>query len=296
MAKEPRVLTGKVVAITGAARGIGLATARACAARGMKVAIGDLDEAEAARAAEGVPGAIGLPLDVTDRDSFERFLDATDERLGNVDVLVNNAGIMQLGRFVDEDDATAQRQVDINVHGVMYGMKIVLPRFQARNTGHLVNIASSAGKGGFPGGATYCGTKHFVVGVTEAVRAELRDTPIEFSCVMPGVVNTELASGLQSARGVKNVEPEDVAAEIVSALEHPRFDVFVPRVAGGITKVMGVLPRSAREGVARALKADKVLAGADPQARRAYELRASQSEPGLEGGEPQKQLTPSSDQ
>ena len=290
------MLTGKVVAITGAARGIGLATARACAARGMKVAIGDLDQAEAARAAEGVPGAIGLPLDVTDRDSFERFLDATDERLGNVDVLVNNAGIMQLGRFVEEDDATAQRQVDINVHGVMYGMKIVLPRFQARNTGHLVNIASSAGKGGFPGGATYCGTKHFVVGVTEAVRAELRDTAIEFSCVMPGVVNTELASGLQSARGVKNVEPEDVAAEIVSALEHPRFDVFVPRVAGGITKVMGVLPRSAREGVARALKADKVLAGADQQARRAYELRASQSEPGLEGGEPQKQLTPSSDQ
>ena len=257
--------------------------------------MGDLDEAEASKAAESVPGAIGLPLDVTDRQSFQRFLDAADERLGNVDVLVNNAGIMQLGPFVDEDDATAQRQVDINVHGVMYGMKIVLPRFQARNSGHLVNIASSAGKGGFPGGATYCGTKHFVVGVTEAVRAELRDTGVEVSCVMPGVVNTELASGLGSARGVKNVEPEDVAAEIVSALEHPRFDVWVPRVAGTITKVMGVLPRSAREGVGRALKADKVLAGADPQARRAYELRASKSEPGLEGGEPQKQLTPSAD-
>ena len=164
MAKEPVPLHGKVVAITGAARGIGLATAKACAARGMKVAIGDLDEAEAKRAAEGVPGAVGLPLDVTDRESFEAFLDAADEQLGNVDVLVNNAGIMQLGPFVDEDDVTAKRQVDINVHGVMYGMKIVLPRFQARNAGHLVNIASSAGKGGFPGGATYCGTKHFVVG------------------------------------------------------------------------------------------------------------------------------------
>ena len=291
MAKQPVVLHGKVVAITGAARGIGLATAKACAARGMKVAIGDLDEAEAKRAAEGVPGAVGLPLDVTDRESFERFLDAADEQLGNVDVLVNNAGIMQLGPFVDEDDVTAKRQVDINVHGVMHGMKIVLRRFHARNAGHLVNIASSAGKGGFPGGATYCGTKHFVVGVSEAVRAELRDTDIEVSCVMPGVVNTELASGLPSARGVKNVEPEEVAAEIVSALEHPRFDVFVPRVAGRITKVMAVLPRGAREGVARALKADKVLAAADPEARRGYELRASQSEPGLEGGEPQKQLS-----
>ena len=244
MAKEPVPLHGKVVAITGAARGIGLATAKACAARGMKVAIGDLDEAEAKRAAESVPGAVGLPLDVTDRESFEAFLDAADEQLGNIDVLVNNAGIMQLGPFVDEDDVTAKRQVDINVHGVMYGMKIVLPRFQARNAGHLVNIASSAGKGGFPGGATYCGTKHFVVGLSEAVRAELRDTDIEVSCVMPGVVNTELASGLPSARGVKNVEPEEVAAEIVSALEQPRFDVYVPRVAGTITKVMGVLPQA----------------------------------------------------
>ncbi len=291
MAKEPVPLHGKVVAITGAARGIGLATAKACAARGMKVAIGDLDEAEAKRAAEEVPGAIGLPLDVTDRESFERFIDATDEQLGNIDVLVNNAGIMHLGPFVDEDDVTARRQVDINVHGVMHGMKIVLPRFHARNAGHLVNIASSAGKGGFPGGATYCGTKHFVVGVSEAVRAELRDTDIEVSCVMPGVVNTELASGLNPARGVKNVEPEEVAAEIVSALEHPRFDVYVPRVAGRITKVMSVLPRGAREAVARGLKADKVLAAADPEARRGYELRASQSEPGLEGGESQKQLS-----
>jgi NADP-dependent 3-hydroxy acid dehydrogenase YdfG len=291
---EPRPLPGRVVAITGGARGIGLATARACAAQGMKVAIGDLDEAEAKRAAEDVPGAIGLPLDVTDRDSFESFLDAADEQLGNVDVLVNNAGIMQIGPFLDEDDATAHRQVDINVHGVMYGMKLVLPRFLARDTGHLVNIASSAGKGGFPGGATYCGTKHFVVGVSEAVRAELRDTPIEVSCVMPGVVNTELASGLQEARAIKNVEPEDVANEIVAVLAKPRFDVFVPRSAGAVLKVMSVFPRPVREGIARGLKADKVLAGADPNARKAYELRASKSEPGLEGGEPQKQLTESS--
>lgn len=291
MAKEPRPLAGKVVAITGAARGIGLATARACAAQGMRVAVGDLDEAEAKRAANGLPDAVGLPLDVTDRESFERFVDAAEAKLGPVDVLVNNAGIMQLGPFVEEDDVTARRQVDINVHGVMYGMKIVLPRFLARSTGHLVNIASSAGKAGFPGGATYCGTKHFVIGVSEAVRAELRGTPVEVSCVMPGVVNTELASGLPPARGVKSVEPEDVAAEIVAALEHPRFDVYVPRTAGAITKVIGVLPRRAREGVGRALKADKVLAGADPEARRGYELRAAHSEPGLEPGEEQRQLT-----
>src|SRR3712207_8565668 len=88
---------------------------------------------------------------------------------------------------------------------------------------------STAGKAGIPGGATYCGTKHFVVGVSEAVRAELRGSGIEVSCVMPGVVNTELAAGLQEARGVRNVNPEDVAEAIVEVLEVPRFDVFVPR-------------------------------------------------------------------
>jgi NADP-dependent 3-hydroxy acid dehydrogenase YdfG len=287
---EVRPLHGKVVAITGGARGIGLATARACAGRGMKVAIGDLDLAEAKGAAESVPGAIALPLDVTDKASFERFLDDVDAQLGSVDVLVNNAGIMAIGSFLDEDDATATRMIDINVYGVLHGMKLVLPRFLARNTGHLVNIASSAGKGGFPGGATYCGTKHFVVGVSEAVRAEVRDTAIEVSCVMPGVVNTELATGLQESRGVKKVEPDDVAAEIVAALEKPRFDVFVPRSIGPISQVMNLMPRGGREAIGRALKVDKVLAGADQAARRGYELRAAHSDPGLEPGHEAKQL------
>jgi NADP-dependent 3-hydroxy acid dehydrogenase YdfG len=198
---------------------------------------------------------------------------------------------MPLGPFELESDETAQRQIDINISGVLFGMKAVLPRFRQRGRGHLVNVASTAGKAGFPGGATYCGTKHFVVGVSEAVRAELRGTEIEISCVMPGVVNTELASGLQEARGVKNVNPEDVAGEIVSALQEPRFDVYVPRSIGPINKVMGILPRGGREAVARALKADQVLTNIDHNARRGYELRAAHSDPGLEPADDQKQLT-----
>ena len=283
MAKERRSLAGKVVAITGGARGIGEATARAIVAKGGKVAIGDLD-IELAQKTAGVLGGetIALELDVTRRDSFASFISQVEERLGPVDVLINNAGIMPLGPFAEEDDATARRMIDINLHGVIFGTKLALPGMIRRGSGHIVNVASQAGKGGFPGGATYCATKHAVVGLTEAVRAETRDTGVELSVVMPAVVNTELGSGLVEARGVKISEPSDVADAIVEALETQRFDVWVPKVSAGIFRVMTLLPRRGREAVARALKADQVLMNADSNVRAAYEDRAARSEPGLE--------------
>lgn len=291
MATEPRSLDGKVAAITGGARGIGRATAQAFARKGMKVAIGDLDYAGAQHTAQEL-GASAFELNVCDRASFAAFLTGVEAELGPLDVLVNNAGIMQLGRFVEEDDVRTQRMIDINVSGVLFGMKEILPRFLARNTGHLVNIASMAGKVGFPGGATYCGTKHFVVGVSEAVRGELRGSAVEVSCVIPGAVNTELMSGLQQARGVRNVNPEDVAAAIVGALELPRFDVYVPKSLGPINGALGVLPRRGREAIGRALKADRVLDQVDAGSRRDYELRAARSEPGLEPGGQARELQP----
>ena len=294
MAKQHRILTGQVAAVTGAARGIGRATAQAFLREGMKVAIGDLDFATAQQTAKELGhGTVAFQLDVTQRASVKAFLDGVEEQLGQIDVLVNNAGIMQVGHTLwEEDDATTQRMIDINQNGVMFGIKEIVPRMLARGRGHVVNIASTAGKGGFPGGGTYCGTKHYVVGLSEALRAELRGTGVEVSCVMPVVVNTELASGLTETRGVKTVQPDDVAGEIVSALQDLRFDVFVPRSVAGITKVMNLLPRNGREGLSRALKADQVLMQVDEGKRAAYELRASKSDPALEAGDPTRQLTP----
>ena len=175
MAKEPRILAGETAAITGAARGIGRATAEALLAQGMKVAIGDVDyDAAAKTASELGASTIALPLDVTERSSFSEFLDGAEQQLGPIDVLVNNAGIMQIGRFIDEDDLTARRMIDINLHGVILGMKLALERMIPRNRGHIINISSQAGKYGAPGGATYSATKHAVVGLTEAVRGELQ--------------------------------------------------------------------------------------------------------------------------
>jgi NADP-dependent 3-hydroxy acid dehydrogenase YdfG len=251
------------------------------------VAIGDLDVDVARCTAEEIgPAASAFALDVTDRASFEAFVDAVETQVGPVDALVNNAGIMPLGPFLDEDDLTARRLVDINVHGVLHGMKVVLPRFVARRAGHVVNIASAAGKAPYPGGATYCGTKYFVVGVSETVRGELRGTGVDVSVVMPVVVDTELATGVGTPRGIPKIKPQDVADAIVATLRRPRFDVYVPRSIGPLTGLGGVLPRAFREAVMRAIGADRVL-WVDGAARRGYELRAARSEPALEpAGEP----------
>jgi NAD(P)-dependent dehydrogenase (short-subunit alcohol dehydrogenase family) len=280
MAKQAKSLNGRVVAITGGARGIGKATAAALVREGARVGIGDVDVALAEQTADELgPNVRSYELDVTSRPSFAAFLDSVESDLGPLDVIVNNAGIMPVGPFLEEDDASAVRQFDINVHGVMFGMKEALPRMLGRGSGHVVNLASVAGKGGFPHLATYCGTKHAVVGLTESLRGELQDSGIEFTCVMPALVNTELTSGVKAGRGVKKAEPEDVADAIVDALKVPRFDVFVPRSVGGINKFMTMLPRAGREAIAHFLQADKVMVNADMRGRAAYEQRAARSEP-----------------
>ena len=278
MAKALRSLTGEVVAITGGARGIGRATAAALIAQGARVAIGDIDAALAERTAQELgSGTIGLPLDVTDPASFERFLTEVETRLGPLDVLVNNAGIMPIGPFVDESDAITRRMIEINVNGVVYGSKLALRRFTARGRGHLVNIASIAGKGGAPGGATYCATKYGVVGLSEALRQELRGSGVGVSVVMPIGVNTELYSGLPQLRGTKTPEPDDVANAIVGALQTGRYEVYVPRMMAAAVRLTALLPLRVSDAVARMLKADQALTQPDHSERAAYEARVSQT-------------------
>jgi NAD(P)-dependent dehydrogenase (short-subunit alcohol dehydrogenase family) len=298
MAKqEPRPVNGRVVAITGGARGIGRATAEALVREGAKVAIGDLDaELTEQVAGEIGGGTIGLPLDVTDRESFAAFLDGVEDRLGPVDVLINNAGIMPLGDFAEEDDATTTRIIDINVHGVLTGTKLAVRRMRPRRTGHIINVASMVGKISPPGGATYVASKHAVVGLTESVQMENADYGIEFSIVMPVVVRTELGSGLKETRGVKSVGPEEVSQAIVDAIKLPKRDVYVPREVGAIHKATYILPPRAQLAVAKAMKSERILQDIDHDQRASYEDRAAHSEPGLEpevaeeaqtvGGEP----------
>lgn len=277
MAKVPRSLAGRVVAITGGARGIGRATAAALISRGARVAIGDIDGPLAEKtAAELGAGTVGLPLDVTSRASFAAFLDEVENRLGPLDILVNNAGIMPIGPFVEETDATAERMVDINLHGVIFGSKLALERFLPRRHGHLVNIASIAGKAAGAHVATYAATKFAVVGLTEAIRQEMAGTGIDVTVVMPVGVNTELYSGLQPLRGMKTPEPEDVAQAIVEALQTGRYEVYVPKRLNATLRITALLPQRARDAVGRAIGGD-VITRPDHAARAAYEARMAQT-------------------
>jgi NAD(P)-dependent dehydrogenase (short-subunit alcohol dehydrogenase family) len=285
MAKQRRHLNGKVVAITGGARGIGKATAEALVRRGARVAIGDVDLSLAEETAAGLGGgSVALPLDVGDRASFASFLDEAERQLGPLDVLINNAGIMPVTPFVEEAEDSYRRQIEINLIGVIAGTQLAMRRMLPRNAGHIVNIASQAGKAGFPGIATYSATKHAVVGLSEAVRQELRGTAVEISCVMPTVVNTELTAGV-GQKWVKPVEATDVAEAIAAALEMPKFDVYVPKANGALLRGSALMPRAAAEAISRAMGTDKLMTEVDHGARAAYEDRAAHSGGAEEGDE-----------
>jgi len=283
MAKQPRSLHGKVAVVTGGGRGIGKAIALALTSEGCRVAIGDVDAGSAEAAATELGGeTLGLHLDVTDLPGYSAFLDEVERRLGPIDVLVNNAGIMTVGPFAAEEDATVVRMLEINLHAVIHGTREAVRRMTPRATGHIVNVASSAGKSGFPNLATYCATKHGVVGLSEAVRAELRGTGVEISVVMPNIVKTELSAGLVETPAFKNSTVDDVADAVVEALRFGRFDVFVPKSIGPTWAILNLVPRRARDAFGRALKIDRALIDADHGARAAYEARAAASAPSVE--------------
>jgi len=285
---------GKVVAITGGARGIGLATANAFAQRGALVAIGDLDAAGARVAAERIGrGAIGLALNVTDRASFESFLNEVERRLGPLDVMVNNAGIQHVGLFADETDASTDIQIAVNLGGVLTGTKLALARMRPRGRGHIVNVASIGGKIASPGGATYSATKHAVIGLSESLRGELRGSGIAVSIVMPAIIATEMADGLGSARGVRPVEPTVVGKSIVRTVLRGRgADVYVPGYTGAINTAMSVMPRSWRNAIQHLMRADTVLTDVDQSARAGYNTRVAAADKPHAGGPNSTAQTP----
>lgn len=239
-----RDLAGKVVAITGAGGGIGAATALAFAQRGCQVALLDVS----AEGLESVRAQIGESqpelrvsahrVDVRDVDALASAAREIDRAHGGIDVMINNAGVTTFGPFVDLSDAEIARVFDINLHGVVNGCRVFLPRLQTRPSAHLVNVASEAGLAGMPCQSIYCATKFAVRGLTAALRAELASQGVGVTCVLPGATRTNILGaapstdpatvaqlhGLLSQRAP---QPAGVARKIVRAVRRNKAELFV---------------------------------------------------------------------
>jgi 2-dehydro-3-deoxy-L-rhamnonate dehydrogenase (NAD+) len=184
--------TGRVAAITGGARGIGLAVAERLATEGAHVALWDTDEAEAAKVAARLGGA-AMRVDVANEASVAAALAGTEAALGPVDILVNNAGITGPNQPVETYPVDAWRRViDVDLTGVFLCARAVIPGMRARNRGRIVNVASIAGKEGNPNASAYSSAKAGVIALTKALGKELATTEIRVNCVTPAAVKTDI--------------------------------------------------------------------------------------------------------
>ncbi|MCP2336178.1 SDR family oxidoreductase [Actinomadura rupiterrae] len=248
---------GAVAAVTGGARGIGRETARLLAERGARVAVGDLDAGAAARTAAELTAALGPagavlsgPLDVTDRASFAAFAASVEDALGPIDVLVNSAGVMPLGPFLDEPDEVSATTMDVNVQGLVNGMRTVLPGMVERGRGHVANICSMAGKLPLPGMAVYNASKYAAVGLTASVREEMAAHGVSVSAVLPTAVRTGLTEGVRLGGGLPTIDPDRVAEAVVRSCVSRRAEYPVPGWLAVVEPALAVAP----EGVVRAVR------------------------------------------
>lgn len=251
-------LDGAVVVVTGGARGIGKATSDLFAAKGATVCPGDLDGA-------------AYTLDVTSRDSFAEFTSAVLNRFGRIDILVNNAGVMPLGDFLSENDALSATTLDVNVWGLIHGMRLVLPHMIERGSGHVVNVASMAGKLVVPGLAVYNASKFAAVGLSASVRQEYRDTGVSVTAVLPSAVRTRLASGVPLGHGMPTVDAEDVARAIVGSVGTRRAEITVPRYLAGWDLLNAAVPEPLMRLGRKLIGDRRALTSVEHDVRAAYQ-------------------------
>jgi NADP-dependent 3-hydroxy acid dehydrogenase YdfG len=227
-------ITDKVVVITGASSGIGKNTATLLAEQGAKVVLGARRSDRIDAVVEEITAtggkAIGFVTDVTKRAEVESLIQRAVDTFGRVDVLVNNAGIMPIAPIealkVDEWD----RQIDVNIKGLLYGVAAALPHMQKQKSGHIINMASVFGIKMFaPGGTVYCATKSAVRALTEGLRMELHSQNIRCTMISPGAIATELSESSSDESTRKNlrefmkmaIPASAIARAIAYAIEQP---------------------------------------------------------------------------
>jgi NAD(P)-dependent dehydrogenase (short-subunit alcohol dehydrogenase family) len=248
------VLKDKVVALTGAASGIGRALAQLLASRGASLALADVNEAglrETAAMLHG-PGEVSThTVDVRSRDAVYRYADDVERRHGGADVIVNNAGLTVRGSIEEVSYEDFELVIGVNMWGVVYGTKAFLPLLRKRPEGHIVNISSINAMVPFVDNGPYNISKYAVLGLSETLMMELAGSPIRVTCVHPGGIRTNIA---RSAKGISEKEaamfdriartlPEGAAAQIVAGIEKNREQIFVGIDAKAMAAAKRIAPR-----------------------------------------------------
>ena len=253
-------LKGAVGILTGASRGLGVYIAERLAAKGVDLALAARSEDALEETAElvrlhGVK-AIAVPTDVTKNRDLQDLVDRASAELGPVELLVNNAGVEQVGRFEKLSAAEIQAIIHTNVYALEILTRFVVPQMIERRRGHIVNMASSAGKAAVPYNTVYSSSKHAVVGFSWSLREELRPHGVGVSVVCPGFVS---GSGMFSAWGgaqhapkiVGTVTPEKVAEKTIQAIERNRAEVIVSGLMGRAVDLFNAVSPDATAFVAR---------------------------------------------
>ena len=215
-------LMSKVAIVTGSTKGIGLAIAERLINEGASVVVSARTASEVERVAGRLgPRALGVPCAVADPAACQRLVAETVERLGRLDVLVNNAGFGIFKPISEMSVEEWQRQIDVNLGGVFYCSKAALPHLVASGDGFIINIGSLAGRNYFAGGTGYNAAKAGLMGMTEAMMLDVRHEGVRVSVIMPGSVNTDFR-GTQGKERSWPLEADDVALTVLQLLDYPK--------------------------------------------------------------------------
>jgi NAD(P)-dependent dehydrogenase (short-subunit alcohol dehydrogenase family) len=216
-------LTGKIIAVTGATRGIGLAIARALDREGARVVLIGREQQALRKAARGMSGeAHGLRGDLTRVADVRRVFRAIRRRYKRLDVLVNNAGVFTYKPFVRTTLRDWRANLEANLTSIFLTTQAALPLLEAARGGNLINILSVSSRRAFPNCAAYCASKFGALGLTEVLREELRERGIRVTAILPGSTDTRLAKEFDfPVDRRKLIQPEDVAAAVLSAIVQP---------------------------------------------------------------------------